>query len=293
MMSQDVTGASMRSTSLPHLVIIGLAGLAAQSALRGQGVFETPNKFYASASWQFVSIDTEARLVRRGALGASVGINFEDTFDIPVQKQAWAVDGSWRMAPRHLLDVGYMAINRIGDRTITRDISWGDYTFATNAKVRATFDTTFPYLGYRYGFYEGGDLEMSVGGGISYLHIGMGLSATGTVTNAVTGAVTTSAGKSGSFDLPVPLLAFQIDGRISKDWFMSGYLRPFFISTGDFRGGMNVLGITANWFPSQHYGIGLGVERTLIDIQRVRSGDYEARFRYNISGLKASALFRF
>lgn len=281
-----------RSTPL-RLALIALAGLSAQPALRAQGVFETPDKFTVNANWKFVSIDTEARLVHKGTFRTSLGINFEDTFDIPVQKQAWSVNGTWRLSDRHLLDVGYMSINRVGSKTIETAITWGDYTIDANAAVRATFDTNFPYLGYRYGFYEGGDLEMSVGGGISYLHVAMGLFASGTLTDYMDGDVETSASKTGKFDIPVPLLAFQIDGRLSKNWFMTGYYRSFFYSRGDFKGGTNVFGLTANWFPSRHYGIGVGLERTVIDIQRVTTGTYEARFKYNISGLTASAAFRF
>ena len=112
----------MRHTSLSRLAFM-LLGLSASAALRAQGVFETPDKFQVNLTWQFTSIDTQAQLVHKGGnLDAGVGLNFEDTFDIPVQKQAWAVNGTWRMANRHMLDVGYMAINRTGDREVNKTI---------------------------------------------------------------------------------------------------------------------------------------------------------------------------
>lgn len=271
-----------------------LVALSATAALRAQGVDVTGDKWRMSAGWQFTSIDTSVTMGTANGLAVGTKLDFENTFDVPVQKQAWAFDATWRFSPRHLLDFGYQEISRTGGRKVNLDLEFGKYQIHAGGQIDATFKSKFPYAGYRYGFYQGGDLELSVGGGLTYLTLGAGLSASGALVTNVENGSTQSGGKVyQEFSFPAPLVAFQIDGRLSKDWYMTGYIRPIFYKSSDFKGGLLIWGVNANWFCTRHFGLGLGIERTVIKANDVKTGDYIANFNYNIIGAKVSGVFRF
>lgn len=262
--------------------------------LKAQGVLPGPEAWRVSAAWQFTSLDTRVALSTRNAVAVGTKLDFEDTFDVPVQKKAFAFDGSWRFAPRHMLDFGYQSFDRVGGRAIDLDVTFGKYTFQAGGQVDARFKSNFPYVGYRYGFYEGGDLELSVGGAVTYLTLGAGLSAKGAlVFNNETGQAQVGGAVYGEFKFPAPLLVFQIDGRLAPGWYLSGYVRPIYFKSPDFKGGMNIWGMNATWYYASWGGLSIGFERTQIIAKDVQTGALEANFNYNITGAKVAATFRF
>lgn len=282
----------MRTPALPRTLLL-LAGLAGVS-LPAQGVMKTPEAWRLSAAWQFTSLDTQVTVGTGNGLAVGTKLDFEDTFDVPVQKQAWAFDASWRFAPRHILDVGYQSFNRVGGRVIEKDIIFGQYEFHAGGRLDATIKSEFPYVGYRYGFYQGGDLELSVGGAITYLTLGAGLGVEGSlVTDIETGTTQVGASVYEEFSVPAPLVVFQIDGRISDHWVMSGYIRPIFIKSSEWKGGMVIWGINASWYLTPKVGFTFGVERTNLMAKDVPAGDLKANFTYNIIGAKVGATVRF
>lgn len=277
-----------------HGIFFALAGLATGPSLMAQGVMDTPDKWRVSLGWQFTSLDTQVAVSTQNGVAVGTKLDFENTFDVPVQKQAWALDASWRYAPRHIIDFGYQSFDRTGGRQISTNINFGDYTFSAGGQINARFKSNFPYVGYRYGFYQGGDLELSVGGGITYMTLGAGLDAAGSlVTNIGTGTVQNGGSVYGEFKFPAPLMAFQIDGRLTPSWLLSGYLRPIYFKSPDFKGGMNIWGINATWYCARWAGLSLGFESTRISAKEVKTGNLEANFTYVITGAKVAATFRF
>ena len=284
----------MRSLIHPRFTS-ALFGLTLTATLGAQGVLDTPDAWRLSAGWQFTSLDTQVSMTGNKGISAGVKLDFENTFNVPVQKQAWFFDASWRYKPRHILDFGYQSFHRVGGRDVDANFDFGGYHFEGTGQIQATFKSDFPYLGYRYGFYQGGDLEMSVGGGVTYLTLGAGLDTTAVAVNPIDPG--TTAPYSGhlyeEFSVPAPLIAFQIDGRLAKNWFMSGYIRPIFYKSSDFKGAILIWGINGTWNFSRNAGLTMGIERTQITAKDVSTGDYKANFLYSIIGAKVAATFRF
>jgi hypothetical protein len=133
-------------------------------------------------------------------------------------------------------------------------------------------------------------VRISGSAGISYLGLSASLKANGAVTNPpASGTVE----EEGSIDFPVPQFGLQLDWALNRVLMLEMYIRTIYIDAFDLRGGISESAIRLHWYFTKHFGMSAGIDKESIDIKEYKSGDKEARFRYEVSGLAVYFDFAF
>jgi hypothetical protein len=266
-------------------VLLAGAASSALAALPG----DVPDKWRFSIGGMAADAFTEAALSSSTA-GIGATVNFEDVFDLPTDKTVGRLEGYWRINKRQFLDFGYVDIDRSSHKVLQEDVEWGDRVFQTGGDVSASFNTRFPYVAWRYAFLNLEQVRISGSAGISYLGLSASLKANGAVTNPpASGTVE----EEGSIDFPVPQFGLQLDWALNRVLMLEMYIRTIYIDAFDLRGGISESAIRLHWYFTKHFGMSAGIDKESIDIKEYTSGDKQARFRYEISGLAAYFDFAF
>jgi hypothetical protein len=269
-----------RSVVVPLAILVAMAALPARAEFP-EGV---PDKIRFGMGTMFANINTSGAV---GKVDGIVGtyVNLEDVFNLPVRQSTVAGSAEWRVKGKHFLDFVFTQINREAGRVITENVVYGNYVFQANANVSATWKSSFPYVAYRYNFLE--EKKVHIGGsvGISYLKMDAGLKANAGVTdlegNPVEGTISESAG----IEFPVPLIGMQVDWAFARRWTLRMFFRTLFINTQDFRGSHNMTGMNVDFFPTKHFGMGMGYNAIKVNLGKFTSDDLTGNFTYDIQGI--------
>jgi hypothetical protein len=277
----------MISRRVPKAPAFLLLGLTLVLALPARADFAgVPDKF------RIMLGGTSADFVTEGALsveqaGTGVTINFEELFDIPTDERSARLDGFWRFGERSYLDFGFVKFNREGSKNIEQDVTWGEFTIAEGSFVKATWDSNFPYAAYRYAFLPEEKVKISGSAGISFVGIGPKLEADGGVTGP-DGPVVGHFSKEEDVAFPVPLIGLRLDWAIRDRVELMTFTRFFYLNYESiFKGGMRETALRLTWDFSKHVGVAAGYDSTSVRLKEYDTGDYKAKFTYDITGFSA------
>jgi len=246
---------------------------------------DVPDLVWLDAGWSGNEISTNVALQGKNGLG--VTINFEEVFDFNVNRSTARMYGTARISPkRRYIDFGYVAIKRSGNKTLDRDIDFGDYQVLANADVTAKFNTGFIYAAFRYDFLHLEPIRISGSAGLTWLQLSTGLSGTGDFTdpdgNTVTGG---SFDRENSAGAPVPMVGLNLDWALARRLVLRGYGRFFRLNLSSFNGGLFEGGLRLNWYFAKHFGLGIGYDRTDLKINELKVGDGNiVKANYGFSG---------
>jgi len=267
------------------LALLGVLLAFISPAARADFPGDVPDRFKFQAGYVDAQFTTQASLsLTDGPVGAYV--NFEDIFNLPEYKRAWNAEGFYRFSERGYVDFGYVDFERKSSHVIEQDLDWGDVTFLANGKVSSKFGTAFGYVAYRHDFLREDRVHISGSAGFSYLTLDSGLEANGTVEDQNGNPISGDVSKNANISFPVPLLGLQVDWGLTKRQAIQMYWRTLYIDYQQFRGGITQSAIRYEWYATQHFGIGGGINTYRINIQKYETGDFTARFQYSVAGLE-------
>lgn len=270
--------------------VLGAAGTApAQAGLPG----DVPDKVRIAIGGVSANAYTDAAL---GSTTAGVGasVNFEDIFGLPDSKNIWHFELSWRLTKRQFIDFRYLKLNRSGSRVLEEDVAWGDFIFHANGEVSAEFDSSFPYVAWRYSFLDLPQVRISGSAGIEYITLSASLLASGNVTDTSGNPVSGDVDEKVSVGAPVPLIGLQVDWALTKHLAMLLYVRQVYVRHIEgIDGGIGEVAVRLQWWYAKHAGISGGLEKESIDLKSYESGDTSARFRYEVRGFSFYLDFAF
>jgi|GEM_PF-1482568 len=287
-------GGTGRSTAL-HQSSIGMGrvcGILALLMMVGAGAAwadfpgDVPDRFKFQVGGVDANFTTNASLSRTdGPAGAY--IDFEQVFDLPLYQKDWNAMGFYRFSDKGYIDFGYVDFERSAQNILDQDVNWGEFTFLANGQVTVDFGTAFYYAAYRHDFLQLDQVHISVSAGFSFLDLTAGLSASGNVQDENGNAVSGEVERRSDVAFPVPLIGLQLDWKLTNHTAIQMYSRLLYIDYQDFEGGIQQSAINYEWYITRHFGIGGGYSAYKIDIKRYTSGDFTARFNYDVAGLGA------
>lgn len=229
------------------------------SALRAhaQAIPDHPalnDRFYFGLGAFFPQTTTQAQL-QNNRTGVGTTIDLEQSLDMERSKTVPSFFGRWRIGERWRIDAEYFALNRTSERTLDREIAWGDQTFPVNADVAAKFNFYDLRVSAGYSFFRTTDKELGVGLG---LHIaGYDVSLTSNTT-----------GTDGEDVLaPLPVLSFYGQFALTDRWAVGARLDRFSLTYGKYSGSLTSLGLDLAYQPFRHFGVGVGYRGLFIKME--------------------------
>jgi len=270
------------ASAFPILLVVAAIASAVPARADFAGAPDRVRIMLGGTSADFV---TEGALVAE-AVGTGVQINFEDMFDIPVDKEAFRLDGFWRFSEKGYVDFGYVKFNRTGGRELVQDVDWGEFTLQEGSFVSATWNSDFPYAAYRHDFLQEDKVKISGSAGVSYLKIAPTLEADGGVIGP-SGPVTGHFEKGASVQFPVPLVGLRLDWALTNKLEIMTFTRFFYLNYDKINGGMREGTARLIWHFSRHVGAAVGYDSTSLRLKEYDTGDYKAKFTYDITGYSA------
>jgi len=271
--SRGAAGGRRRLGALAGWLIV-LAGMSGPAAAFERG---TSDRFLVSLGTYIMDFNTEASLSSSsGDIGTD--INFEDDLGLTSGRSEVRLDGYWRFGARHRLDFGSFYFGRDAERTLDREITWGDLVFPVSARVSTETSTTIIKLAYKYSFHRGERFEWGASFGLSTLITKAELSGDA----QAGGGGTSFQGESDSVTAPIPVFGLHGEFAISRQVFVRGSVEYFHISLDEQEGSLTDSRLTFDWYPLKHFGFGVGYNRFVADYEDVGRG--EIGFRYEFSG---------
>ena len=246
---------------------------------------DVPDRVWVDLGGAAYELDTEMSL--SGEAGAGATIDFEEVFDLPGSKTTFQLMGTVRISEkRRWIDFGYVDLDRSGTRIIQEDIVFGDYVFQAGGDVTAQFGTRFIYAAFRYDFLHLEPIRISGSAGVSYVDLTSSLRADGSVTDAGGTPITGTFEHEASIGAPVPMIGIALDWALTRRLVLRQYNRLFRINVSALDGGLYQNGIRLNWYFAKHFGLGLGFDRTELDINEAEvNTDDVAQASYVVSGV--------
>jgi len=264
-----------------------LAGAAAISPVRADDFAgDVPDLVWIDVGGAVNEASTDVSL--RGPNGVGVAINFEDVFDLPGTKTTARMLGFVRISPkRRYLDFGYVDIGRSATRVLDRDVVWGDYTYHAGGEVRTRFATQFMYVAFRYDFLHEEKIRISGSAGLTAIRLVASVNGeSGFVDDANGDPVTSGFERKGSVTAPVPMVGLNLDWALTKRLVLRTYTRFFRLNLSSFNGGLNENGIRLNWYFVRHFGLGLGYDRSNLNVKELKVGNGNiVKASYDVTGI--------
>lgn len=175
------------------VLLCALAGLPAlaQTPTPNPTPYATATAGSATSAWNGVpdrfQIDAGYFHSRPGTTlsfesGPGSEVDFEQDLRLPDVDDTFWVEGTWRVAPRHQVKLGYTSVSRTGEgTTLQRSFTWGGETYTAGLNANAT--TGMKILGgyYRFALVRKERFEIGPSVGIGYLWLTATIKATGTV----------------------------------------------------------------------------------------------------------------
>jgi hypothetical protein len=266
---------SSRRISLLGMVALAVfAGAALISTVRADDFAgDVPTLVWIDAAWTANEVSTDVALQGKNGIGAT--IDFEQVFDMNPNRSTARMFGTARISPnRRYIDFGYVTIDRSGTRVIDQDLQWGDNVIQAGADLTAKFNTGFIYAAFRYDFLHLEQVHISGSAGMTWLELSTGLSGTASYTDP-DGVIhpTASFDTEGSAGAPVPMVGLNLDWALARRLVLRGYSRVFRINISEFSGGLYESGIRLNWYFAKHFGLGIGYDRTDLNIKELKVGN--------------------
>ena len=268
--------------ALAMMVWAGAPALAEEGFDRG-----SEDIFLISAGTFLIDFDTNASLDSE-TLGKGTDIDFEDDLGLVANQNRARLDGYWRFAHKHRLDFAIYYYNRTADRTIDRQIEWGDVTYDVGAELHPEVKFQFFKLNYKYSFVRTQKLEFAFSAGLSTIRTETELAGQGTVSGGVEESFQK---KANSLLVPIPVLGLYGEWRMVRNLYLRGGVEYLAVNVSGWEGSVKDLRASLDWYPFKHFGFGVGYN--IFRIDGTKDADSVFDFRYEYSGLLGYATYVF
>ena len=232
------------------LLFLGVLPVAAQTAKQKQNLYD---KFQINLSVTGVILNSDIRI--DGANGGGDDIDVEDDLGMEKTKIQPRFALRWRPGRRHELEGGYQWARRNADKSLSREINFGDSVFTAGADIHSVFNTDLAFLTYRFAFTAKDRTQFGAALGLGVLFLDVGMEALGTI-NGQPGGRSFDVSKS----VKGPLGSLGLYGRFlaGDSWQFEADARALKISIDRFHPRVLEFGGAARYYFSKSFAGELG-----------------------------------
>ncbi len=245
------------------------AALAAIPALAADPLYE--EGLSARVGAMFSTADTRLRLdASNGAFGTT--ITLEDNLGYSKDETLPTFDATWRINPRHRIELGYANLSRDAQKTLAGEIRFGDTVFPVSTNVNSTFNSDVWRLTYGWSFYREGGNELA-------LLLGLHVTSFETAIRSAGGVLAEAADRT----VPLPTIGLQGSWAFDPQWRIGGWVQVFALEYGDYEGSLVNGAFTAEYRFNRNFAVGAGY--TVYDYNLdITKGRARGSFDYQFAG---------
>ena len=234
-----------------------------------------------------IDVGTGASLTFSEADGGQE-IDFEDDLGLTSSKSVFRVDGYWRFAPRHRLNLAYYAFNRSADTRLETEIRWEDLVLPIGSDVTTEVKWELIPVSYAYSFYKNRKWEIAGSVGIHW----MNMSATIRSETSIGESIVITKREESATSGPLPVLGIHVDYQPARRWLVGGKVQYFDTDYEEYDGAVFDAGLYAEYLVDRNWSVGVGYNYFYIHVD-VDEDDWDGNLEYEYSGIQVYGSYRF
>jgi hypothetical protein len=208
------------------------------------------DRFYFGLGAFYPRTTTEVQLNSPTGIGANV--TMEDSLGMDDRKAVPNAMARIRFGERWRFEAEWFQLNRDAQRTVDRDIRFGDQVFPVNTTVSSSFDFYDLRLSAGYSFFKRPDKELGVGFGFHIAQYDVRL------------AGATLGAQQEDVLAPLPVLSLYGQFALTDKWAVGGRLDRFALNYDKFSGGLSSMALDLTYQAFRNVGFGLGYRSLFI-----------------------------
>jgi hypothetical protein len=231
------------------VVVIALVGATPQA--RAQSNSRLYDKWQIDLSGAVVIMGTNIRV--DGENGEGTEVDGEDVLGLSQEKFQPRASVRWRPGRRHEIELGYQFARRTAEKTLERDITFGDSIYTVGVNVKSNFHTDQAFLVYRFAIQAHERTQLGVGVGVGVLPFKLQIDRLASAGGA---GVTSSREK--SFTGPTGSLGVYGRFLLGDRWYLESDLRGIAIQIDRIDAKIVEGNVAGRYLLSDELGIELG-----------------------------------
>ena len=235
-------------TLLAFVVLTVLSGPAL-----GQTSDEPPT-FSISLGAFFTDLNSDTRIDAEVNESGS-DVNLEDDLGFDKSNTVFRVDGYWRFADHHRIDLSVFDLSRDSVKVIERDLTIGDTTYEINTSLGAGVDMTIVKAAYTWMFLNRGRSFLGASAGLYVADIGTRFS--GPLGNDV---------ESKDVTAPLPVFGLRGEYHFAERWSVRGSAELFAFEYNEFDGSLYDVFAGIDYGVTEMISVGLGFNAVRFDL---------------------------
>lgn len=187
--------------------------------------------------------------VSLGGDNASLELNLEDAVGLDTTTQDLRLGGYWRFGEtsRHKVSLDWIQSKRSSSKILGQDVTIDDTTYPEGTELSLDSSLSIIRASYAYSFIMDERLDLSASFGIYTMPFSFEFQ-----------GITSS--ESSDFTAPLPVIGLHADIALSEDVFLKQSVDFFYLEYGNVTGSLADVYLGLEWYPWEHFGLGLGYE---------------------------------
>ena len=238
--------------------------------------------FYIIGAWYGPTLRTNFRVdstARPGMIGTP--LNAENDFGLPRRVPQGTVEFMFRLRERNKVRVDYFEANRSASRVLSREIVFGNETFAAGQLAQSTLNWQQFDITYTYSFIRNNRFEVGTGVALYFIQL-----------DAIGQVLAQSQYQEVSAATPFPALPVDFTWSIAPRWSATAHGAYLKTNAGGFHGWYANYEENVQYRWNPNFAVGLGYSSTRTSLTR-RGGSYPGVFDFSVNGPQAFIRFSF
>ena len=272
---------------VPAALVATLLSAAPAQAQTTSAYSDLPQAFRIDTGGFYIAADTT---LQYNLLGQGGPIDFEGETGLPDSATTFWLDGTWRVGRRHQLSLNFTRSNRSGeDRTLTRDITWGDQLFTAGLTVQSETAADILTGYYRFAVFRNDRFEIGPAIGVGHLWLDATIRATGSVGGGPSGTVSRT-GSTGSITGDI---GGYFDAWLHSRVVLRGDLLYIIVKPENAEASVTDGRVGLYWYPLRNVGLGAQYKYYKFRYERGLAASIELGGSIKFQGAQAYVSFLF
>jgi hypothetical protein len=287
-MTDDLSGPTYRQVSwlVGLVVFFCLETFTAAPAAQAQSSLgRLYDKWQIDLSGAVVIMGTTIRV--DGSEGQGTDVKSDD-LGLPGERVMPRASVRWRPGRRHELELGYQLARRSSERTLDREIIFGDSTYDVGLATKSNFRTDQAFLTYRYAIQAKERSQLGVGIGLGALPFKYEIDVL-----ASTGSDSVTSSRVKTFVGPTASIGAYGRWLLGERWYLESDLRGIAIKIDRIKARIVEGNLAGRYFLSDKLGVelGYGISSIRLTVDPRANGEgFSGKIQYPLQNVRAGVV---